>query len=131
MSSAQDYNQLSADKLAHASAIEVAPLADAIPPIQTVALTAYTAQPNDGQIFTRFNNGGAIIFTVPKNSVTPFPIGTEINYSQAGAGVVTVTPAAGVTINSRGGLMATAGQYAAAMLKKVAADTWLLIGDLA
>jgi hypothetical protein len=132
MSSAQDYNQLQNDKTTHAAAVELAatgPAATAQP--GTVTGTAYTAGPNDAGIFTRFTNAGPVAFTIPPNSAVPFPIGTELPYSQAGAGIVTVVPGAGVTVNSRGSVMTTAGRYAVAMLKKVATDTWLLTGDLA
>jgi hypothetical protein len=45
---------------------------------------------------------------------------------------VTVVAGAGVTINSRGAALATAGQFAVAGLKKVdAADTYTFTGDVA
>jgi hypothetical protein len=59
-----------------------------------------------------------------------FPIGTVIEVEQGGAGAVTIAPGAGVTVNSRGGDLTLAGQYAVAALKKVAADSWTLTGDL-
>jgi len=53
-----------------------------------------------------------------------------IEIEQAGAGTLSVVAGAGVTINSRGGDLVLAGQYAVAALKKVATDSWTLTGDL-
>jgi hypothetical protein len=98
--------------------------------VTSQAGTAYTAVLADANSYIRFTNGGAITFTIPPNSTVAFPVGTEIQIEQAGAGSLTVAAGVGVTINVRGGDYTLAGQYAVAGLKKVAADTWTLTGDL-
>jgi hypothetical protein len=82
------------------------------------------------QYVTGFTNAGAVAFTIPNLA---FPIGTTLEFEQAGLGIVTVSPVggSGVVINSRGGIFTTAGQFAVAALKKVGATTWTLTGDLA
>jgi hypothetical protein len=93
--------------------------------------TSYTAVLGDAVLYTRFTSNLAVTFTIPPNSSVAYPIGTVLEFSQAGTGIITVTAGAGVTVNSRGGIMTTAGQHAAAFIKKIATDTWLLAGDLA
>lgn len=66
---------------------------------------------------------------VPTNAGTPFIIGTKITIIQEGAGQVTITPTAGVTVNSAVGLK-TSGQFAVAHVVKTAADTWYAYGNL-
>lgn len=98
----------------------------------SIQTASYTAAIGDANTMVRMNSGSAMNFTVPPNSSVAFPLWSEINIAQAGVGGVTFVAGAGVTINSRGGLVTIAGQYGAATLKKVASpDTWLLVGDLA
>jgi len=89
-------------------------LADGAIPFVTVAMNVAT--PNT--------------LTIPPNATVAFPIGTILAAEQWGAGVTTWTAGAGVTIRSRGNLVAMAGQWAAASARKTATDTWLLSGDL-
>ncbi len=93
--------------------------------------TSYTAVLGDANTYIRFNNASSIAFTIPPNGSVAFPIDTVITVEQVGAGVVTLTPGSGVTLNSRGSLLQTAGQYAVCQLKKVATNTWTVIGDVA
>ena len=79
-----------------------------------------------------FSSAAAVTVTVPSNAVVAFPIGATVDIEQAGAGQVSLTGEAGVTLNRPAGrAAATAGQYAVLRLRKVAADTWTLFGDLA
>lgn len=98
--------------------------------VTSQAGAAYTAVLADANSYIRFTSGSAVAFTVPPNSSVAFPVGTVIEIEQAGAGPLSVAAGAGVTINSRGADLALAGQFAVAALKKVAADTWTLTGDL-
>ncbi len=79
----------------------------------------------------QMTKGTANTLTVPPNSDVPFRIGTIIPIEQYGAGQTTVQAGAGVTLRSRGGLLALAAQYSVASLRKIATDEWLLAGDLA
>lgn len=72
----------------------------------------------------------AFTLTVPDEATVPFGVGQQINLAQFGTGQVTVEGAVGVTIRSTPtNKMRT--QYSTALLVKVAADEWLLTGDLA
>tara|TARA_R110000796_G_scaffold132491_3_gene247953 strand:+ start:5619 stop:6536 length:918 start_codon:yes stop_codon:yes gene_type:complete len=92
--------------------------------------TARTFALTDANDYIRGNNAATQTFTVPPNSSVAFPVGTQIDVLQLGAGQVVFAAGAGVTINKAEGLKISA-QYKAATLKKVATDEWDLIGALA
>lgn len=100
-------------------------------PVTTQSGTSYTAVLADANSYIQFTNGSAVTFTIPTNASEAFAVGAVIVIEQNGAGVVTIAPAGGVTLNSRGALLNTAGQYAVAQVKKVATNTWTVIGDVA
>ena len=89
--------------------------------------TTYTFVASDAGNLVEFSNGGAVTVTVPTDATTNFPIGTQIDILQVGAGQVTVG-GAGVTINTPDGLKLRA-QWSAASLVKRAANTWVILGD--
>lgn len=97
--------------------------------------TTYTFVLADGsgagsQPLVTLSNAGAITVTVPANGTAAFPVGTQIDCIQQGAGKVSFTPAGGVTINSKASNLSIAAQYVSATLIKTATNTWTLIGDL-
>jgi len=100
-------------------------------PINAQTGTSYTLVLTDAGKLVTCSNAGGITFTVPPNSSVAFTTGTQILVSQIGAGTVTLTEGSGVTINSRGSLVDTNGQYATVALIKTDTDTWLASGDLA
>lgn len=91
--------------------------------INDQAGTAYTLVLTDAGKDVRCTNAAAITLTVPLNADVALPVGTLIAFSQGGAGVVTATPVAGVTINAKNG-KATTGQYDARVLEYLGSDTW-------
>ena len=92
--------------------------------------TTYTAVlADDGKLIT-CDNASAIALTIPPNSSVAFGIGTQINIMQLGAGQVTITAGAGVTLRSAGTKVKTNGQYSVATCVKIATDTWVLVGNL-
>jgi hypothetical protein len=93
--------------------------------------TAYTLAASDGGKLVTLTNAAAITLTVPVNSSVAIPVDTRIDLLAGGAGTVTVSPAGGVTVNSKDGNLALTGQWSAATLIKTATNTWVLIGDLA
>lgn len=97
--------------------------------VETETSTSYTLILADAKKYKRMNNASAITVTVPPNSSVAFPVNTEIEFEQMGAGVVTFSPGSGVTINSFDGLL-TNGQYWVCTIKKVATDEWTLIGGV-
>ena len=92
--------------------------------------TTYTFVSRDATKLSTFNNAGAITVTVPPNSSVPWPLGTEIEFAQLGAGQVTVAAGGGVTVNGTPGLKLRA-QHSRAKLIKTGTDTWNLSGDIA
>jgi len=105
-------------------------MATAMIALNTQTGTSYTAVlADDGDLIT-LDNASAITFTIPPNSTVAFGIGTQINVMQLGAGVVTITPGAGVTLRSQGSKLKTSGQFAVATCCKIGTDTWVVIGNL-
>jgi hypothetical protein len=91
--------------------------------------TYETVLTDDGKLITA-DNGSPIALTTPPNSSVAYGIGTQINIMQLGAGVVTITAGAGVTLRSNGTKLKTNGQYAVATCCKIASDTWVVVGNL-
>ena len=90
---------------------------------------SYTLQISDSAKLVELNNASANNLTVPLNSTAAFPIGTQINILQTGAGQTTIVATGGVTINATPGLKLRT-QWSSATLIKRASDTWVAIGDL-
>lgn len=130
MSTDGAFSPRTGDAVARATAIAAAQPAPTQTGILTHTTTARTASLDDTSEYVRFTNAGATNYTIPPNSSVPIPINAVIEFEQAGAGVVTVVPGAGVTILSRGADLILAGQYAVAAIRKVGTDTWVLTGDL-
>jgi hypothetical protein len=91
--------------------------------------TTYTLVLTDSAKFVTLSNASAITLTVPTNASVAFPIGTQVNIMQLGAGQVTIS-GAGVTLQSAGSKLKTSAQYAVATLLKIATDTWVAVGSL-
>lgn len=93
--------------------------------------TSYTLVLSDADrvAFLTMNNAAASTLTVPPNSSVAFPVGTVIEGMQIGAGQVTLTPGAGVTLNATPGLK-VAAQWGTFGLIKIATDTWVAYGRL-
>lgn len=82
------------------------------------------------------NSASAQAFTVPPNSSVAFPIGSQIGLMRYGAGSVTITPGAGVTIPNAIEPAGTAsrtitGQMLSVVLLKTGTDEWILEGSIA
>jgi hypothetical protein len=98
--------------------------------------TTYTFVLADNGKLVTASNASAQTYSIPTNASVAFPVGTQINIVQLGAGQVTinaVTPAT-TTISSIGAT-ATAPrlrvQYSAATCIKTGTDTWVVVGDIA
>ena len=68
--------------------------------------------------------------TIPTNSSAAFPTGTEIEILRYGSGSVTIAAASGVTLRCAEATHTIAKQYGGVSLKKLAANEWLLMGNL-
>lgn len=100
---------------------------------ETASYTAVLA--NNSQVVT-MNNASANTFSIPTNASVAFPVGTQINVLQIGAGQTTIQAVTSgtTTINSTGAT-ATApklrARYSMATCIKAATDTWYVVGDIA
>lgn len=73
-------------------------------------------------------NGGNVALTVPNDATVTFPVGATVNLV-AYMGQVTVTTQSPAVLRATPGPK-TRAQFSGASLIKVAADEWLLLGDL-
>lgn len=96
------------------------------PNVQTAS---YVLALTDSFGVVEMNVAGANNLTVPLNNSVPFPIGTKITIIQKGAGTTTLVAAAGVTIDSRLGLV-SGGVFAVFYLYKDGTDNWVAGGDI-
>lgn len=99
---------------------------------ETASYTAVLA--NNGQVVT-MNNASANIFSIPTNASVAFPIGTQINVLQIGAGQTTIQAVTSGTtsILSTGGTAAAPklrARYSAATCVKAGTDLWYVFGDI-
>jgi len=110
-------------------------------PVINLALNAQTGTTytfvlaDNGKLVTA-SNGSAQTYSIPTNATAAFPIGTQINLIQIGAGQVTVSAATpGTTTISSNAASSAApkcrNQFAALTCIKVATDAWYVIGDIA
>jgi hypothetical protein len=112
------------------TAAEQNALATAMIAINAQTGTTYTTVlADDGKLVT-CDNASAIALTIPPNSSVAYGIGTQINIMQLGAGTVTITAGAGVTLRSDGSKLKTNAQYAVVTCAKIASDTWVVVGNL-
>jgi hypothetical protein len=100
---------------------------------ETASYTAVLA--NNSQVVT-MNNASANTFSIPTNASVAFPIGTQINVLQIGAGQTTIQAVTSgtTTIQSTGATAATPklrARYSAATCLKAGTDLWYVFGDIA
>lgn len=76
------------------------------------------------------DNASAITVTIPAFASVAYETGAVLNFMQKGAGQVTFSPAGSVTLNSQGGQLKMAGQWAMASMVKIAENTWVVYGNL-
>ena len=111
-------------------ASELDAVATAMIAINAQTGTTYTTVlSDDGKLIT-CSNASAIALTIPPNSSVAYGIGTQINIAQLGAGQVTITAGAGVTLNSAGAKLKLSAQYAVATCVKTDTNTWFVVGNL-
>ena len=104
-------------------------------PVNAQTGTTYTLALTDAPVvnasqgIVTMNNAAANTLTVPTNATVAFPVGAQIQVTQLGAGQTTIAAAAGATVSTPSTLTARA-QYSTLILTQVAADTWILGGDM-
>jgi hypothetical protein len=85
---------------------------------------------DEGQIVT-LTNASAIALSLPQDSAAAFPIGSDVTLIQGGAGLVTISAGAGATVHHAQVTLKFLGEYGVVKALKVAANTWIVTGDLA
>lgn len=91
--------------------------------------TTYAPVVADENRMVTLSNAAAITVTMPSNTTQGFAIGAEVDFLWLGAGQPTFVAGSGATLNGTPGLKLRA-QWSAATAKKIAADAWVLVGDL-
>ena len=99
---------------------------------ETASYTAVLA--NNGQVVT-MDNASANTFSIPTNASVAFPIGTQINVLQIGAGQTTINAVTSgtTTIQSTGASAAAPklrARYSMATCIKASTDLWYVTGDI-
>jgi len=102
---------------------------------QTDTTYTFVLADADNKLVTA-SNASAQTYSIPTNATTAFPIGTQLNIIQIGAGQVTVSAATPgtTTVVSTGATSASPkcrAQYSAITLVKRDTDSWYAIGDIA
>lgn len=90
---------------------------------KTLALT-------DNGYMQKCTNTSSINITIPANTSVAFPIGTEITITQYSSGDVVIVADTNVTIRSASNYLKIGTQYGSAVIKKIATNEWLLVGNL-
>jgi len=104
-------------------------------PINAQTVTAYvlalTDAPvkNTSQGIVTMNSASANAVTVPPNSTVAFPVGTQIQIVQLGAGQTSVVAGSGVTILTPSSLTARA-KNSTLLLTQIVINTWVFAGDM-
>ncbi|MCX7180707.1 MAG: hypothetical protein NTX56_18740, partial [Proteobacteria bacterium] len=97
--------------------------------------TTYTFVLTDNGKLVTASNASAQTYSIPTNASVAYPVGTQINIIQIGAGQVTIQAVtSGTTTVASTGATATApklrAQYSSATLIKAATDLWYVMGDI-
>jgi hypothetical protein len=91
----------------------------------------YTFASGDESELIIFNSASALVAQIPTDATFNFAIGTQINILRYGAGALTVAAVTPGTTTVRVTPSATLrAQYSTATCIKIAANEWLLVGDL-
>ena len=89
---------------------------------------------DNGKLIWCVNTASAMNIHIPTNASVAFPVGAEMTFLQklthASANTLGFSPASGVTLDSKEAANTVADRHTAATLKKLATNTWILIGNL-
>jgi hypothetical protein len=99
--------------------------------ISTLSGTSETISRASTPTYYRTTNGAAVAVTISPASTGNWVANDIIELEQAGAGAVTLTAGAGVTLNVQADLtLVTNGQYSVVGLKYIGSDVWTVLGNL-
>jgi hypothetical protein len=98
--------------------------------------SSYTAVLTDNGKVVTMDNGSGNTFRLPTNASVAFPIGTQINVLQIGAGQTTINAVTSGTTTIQSTAASAAApklraRYAAATCLKAGTDLWYVFGDIA
>lgn len=99
-------------------------------PIVSFASTSKTFALSDANTFQQTTAATTVTLTIDTNANVAFPVGTEIEIFQQGAGQIVIAAAGGVTIQSAFSNLKIGAQYTGAIFKYLGTDTWSLVGNL-
>lgn len=113
------------------TAWEVFPEPPSATPVEALPASPHTLVQVDRGKLLEVSSGSAYALTIPANATEAIGVGSMFALTQIGAGVITITAAAGVTINGVSeGEFAFTGQFASASFYKRAADAWVIFGGV-
>lgn len=92
--------------------------------------TTYTPVAGDVGKLVTLSNTGAITVTLPQDSALTFPVGQRVDFLVINTGMATFSAGSGATVNATPSAVSRA-QWSAVSAIKRAADTWVVVGDLA
>jgi len=103
-------------------------------PVTIVSSTTLVApQLADENTMQALQNVNPITVTIPANATLAFPIGAEIDYLWYGSGSVGINAESIVTFNGTTGggpSVMLRARWSAVTIKKIATNTWAVIGDI-
>lgn len=94
--------------------------------------TYTTVLADNGKLITQ-TNASAITTTIAASGSVAYPVGTQLNFAQLGAGQVTIQGDTGVTVVSTGATASAPklrAQYSTATAVCTSTDNWLVMGDI-
>ena len=91
---------------------------------------SYTATASDSGKDIWVTSASDEVLTIPAQQDASFPDKTYFFVTRGGTGALTLAGAAGVTVHACGGRLGVAEQYGTVLVRKTAADTWLVTGNL-
>ena len=95
------------------------------------AATSYTISSSNSGKMTEFTSGTDVTITIPSDaSNTIWPIGSNLELRQMGAGRLIFSVTSPATIVSTDSYLKTRTQYSSAFLEKRASNAWILTGDI-
>jgi hypothetical protein len=92
--------------------------------------TGYTVALADKNNLISVNSSSNLQITVPPNSTTAFPQGSQINIFRRGSGTVQIVGSGTAVIVGTPGFYLRARYSSATLIKLDGADNWALVGDL-
>lgn len=125
-----------ADAAAVRTTLAAAGTADLSVLVANTQTASYTLVIGDAGKAVEMNHASnALVLTIPPNASVAFATGTVIEVVRLGAGTVTITPGAAVTIPNRVEAAGTTSRtitdrYGSASIRKRGTDEWVLVGGI-